>query len=158
MKKNPIRLRKTMNILCAVLMLVLLVCQFLPYWSIDGDTASIAGYVWLSEEGNAFTEHFRSTLNDPDFYAGKIVLMNVIMIAAGAIGIISCLFRSEDWQSIIFPGVCGIFGVISYLAYPAYRMGSAWLLHLLLSIGILLLAGSAFFPWLKEKIAERQSR
>jgi low temperature requirement protein LtrA len=121
-------------------------------------TASIAGYVWLSEEGNAFTEHFRSTLNDPDFYPGNIVLMNVVVIAASAIGIISCLFRSEDWQSIIFPGVCGIFGVISYLVFPAYRMGSAWLLHLLLSIGILLLAGSAFFPWLKEKIAERQSR
>jgi len=155
MKKNPIRLRKTMNILCAVLMLVLLVCQFLPFWSIDGDAASIAGFIWLPFDHEGLTSHFQTTLNDPDFYAGKIVLMNAIVIAASAIGTIFCLSHSEDWWSTIFPGVCGIFGVISYLAVPAYRMGSAWLLHLLLSIGILLLAAIAFYPWLKEKIAEK---
>ncbi len=153
MKKNPIRLRKTMNILCAILMLALLVCQFIPFWSLNGDTASIAGYVWLSEEGNAFTEHFRSTLNDPNFYAGKIVLMNVFTIVASVVGMIMCLGHSTELQPTVFSGICGIVGVISCLAYPVYRMGTLWPLYLLLSIGMLLMAVIVFYPWLKEKIS-----
>ena len=39
-KKNPI---KGLNLLCAVLMAVLLVLQFVPFWTVEDTQVSIGG-------------------------------------------------------------------------------------------------------------------
>ena len=131
--KNKTRLIKTCNILCAVLMLVLLVCQFLPFWSANGDTASIQGYLWFPDTHSALTQYFQAETGS-DSVPNDIAIMPILVLAAGVLGVVMCLWRSDKTWTAIFPLICGIAGIWGYLTKPAYQMGTLWVLHLILCI------------------------
>lgn len=153
MKENSAGFTRGINIVCAILMLALLVCQFVPFWSLDGETSSIGGYVWFPDDHTNFTAYFQEKLNDSDFYSGSIAGINVVIILACAVGFILCLrYSNKIWPNII-SAACGIVGMLSYIAYPIFRMGSLWELHIALCVGMLILAIISFAYWLKSKKA-----
>ena len=129
MKRNSINMTKIINITCALLMLAMLVCQFVPYWNVAGSQASISGYVWFPDDHNDFTEYFRTNLGNDTFYSGSIAGINVLTIVACALGFYFNLRNADDVWPPAVSVLCGAIGLFSYIAYPAYRMGSMWPLH-----------------------------
>lgn len=154
MKRNKIDLTRVINIACAVLMLALLICQFVPFWSLGDQQASIGGYIWFPEHHGDLTAHFQKTLNDRAFDAGDIVGTNIMIIVASVIGVIFCLKNAEDAWPAIFPAVCGIAGLYGCIAKPVFRLGAMWPLHLVLSIVMLALAVVSLLCWIKGKPTE----
>lgn len=136
-----------MNIVCAVLMLGLLACQFIPFWSMDGQQISIGGYVWFPTDHEDLTAYFRQSLGNSNFSAGNVALINAIVLLAGTVGLIMCLKNSgEVWPSV-FPAVCGITVIIGYAARPVLRMGKMGQLHLVLAIIMLVMAVFGIVHW-----------
>lgn len=148
--KKTINAMRIINIVCAVLMLGLLVCQFVPFWSMDGQEVSIGGYAWFPTDHEDFTAYFQQSLSNPNLNAGNVALINTIVMLAGVVGLIFCLKNSEDVWPAAFPAVCGITVIIGYVARPVFRMGVMWQLHLVLAIMMLAMAVLCFVYWLTK--------
>lgn len=154
MKRNTISPTKTINIVCAVLMLALLVCQFIPFWSVGEQYVSIGGYVWFPEDHGDLTVHLQESLNNSDFTAGSIVWIHLIMLLVSAAGFAFCLKNSDAVWPAVFPAVCGVVGICGYITQPVLQMGAAWPLHLVLSIVTLVLAVVSLVCKYKENHAK----
>lgn len=151
MKRNTVNLTRIISVVCAVLMLALLVCQFIPFWNLDGREASIGGYIWLESHYDGFTAYFQEWLNDGDFYSGSIVGVNVILMLACAAGIVFCIKNSEELWPIVFPAACGILGLYQYLAIPVFQLGSNCGIHLAICIATLVMAFIALIAWVRDR-------
>lgn len=133
--KNKAKQIKVCNIVCALLILALLVCQVMPFWSIEDHTSSIQGYVWFPSDHNALTNHFSAEVS-ADYVINDIILMPIVVLAAGVLGVFFCFSKSDRVWTALFPLLCGLFGVYGYLAKPVFQMGSLWQLHLVLCIAM----------------------
>lgn len=145
MKKNY---KPVCNIICAVLMLVLLVFQFLPgYWTAqkarpekDGtyktDTASLQGYMWMPSEHTVLDDYFDDLYGDA-LVMNDAVMMPIITLTCGVLHLVFCLFmRHKSWLAIL-PALAGAYGVMGYLGFPIYQLNGLWIVHLLLAVLIL---------------------
>jgi len=123
---------------CGGLMLLLLILQFVPFWNVDGQGISISTYIWFPTNHPEVTSYMKGELGD-SFAVNQIVLMPVIHLVACVVGMILCLMKKPVpvWILAVIAGVAGIFG---FAAGAAFRLGSAWVLHLLICI-VLLVAG-----------------
>ena len=134
------------NYVCAVLMLLLLITQFLPFWSCDctkacdgGDVLSISDYVWFpSDHKQGLTKDIGKVVDD--FEVNDVVLTPVLILAASVLGIVFCTLKAKNPLMGIFPFIAGLAGTIGYLTDPVLQMGQNWQLHLVASI--LVLVGS----------------
>lgn len=135
--------KNTLNVLCnvisAVLMLALLLCQLLPFWDFGSQQLSIQQYIGFPEKHQEVTSYFRSQIS-PDFMVKDIVLMPVITLLVGLIGAFFCVWKCKKNWVFLFPMICGISGVIGYLGVPAFQLGAMWQLHLVISILMLVCA------------------
>lgn len=120
------------NILCAVLMLGLLVCQFLPFWN----GISIQGYVWLPSENKAAESFIRERVGS-DFSVNEVVAMPLLVLLSGAIGVLLTCRREPKLWTGIAGAACGVCALWGYLSERAFRTGSFWVVHLILAVGIL---------------------
>lgn len=147
-KNNPVKLANTV---CAVLMLLLFVCQLMPFWSAEGESASIQGYIWFCQHYNGLSSFFKAeagvTVND-------MVLMPVIVVVSSLLGAFLCLWKSKRAWTAICPVICGIAGIVGYLSQPVFRMGNLWWLHLLVSIAVLISAVGIVVCRIKAKPSE----
>lgn len=152
MFKNMIWSKTTLcNIVCAVLMLALLICQFMPFWHFGEtgeETASIQGYVWFpSDHGDL--EKYLETIN-PDHDINDVLLMPILELALCAVGFCLCLIKANvAWMSA-FPVAAGLIGIWGYLGKVVFRAGGNWVLHLILCIAILALGCVALVSGIKE--------
>jgi len=50
------------NLICALLMIILLVLHFAPFWTYgeNGETASIQGYVWFPTDHGALEKYIQA--------------------------------------------------------------------------------------------------
>ena len=139
---------KFVNTACAALMLLLFACQLLPFWSAEGESASIQGYIWFPHHYNGLSSFFKAeaglTVND-------IILMPIIVAVVGLLGAFLCLRKSDRVWTAICPAVCGLAGMIGYLTQPVFRMGNLWWLHLLLSVAIVAAAVGLVVCWIKQE-------
>lgn len=151
MKRNSTSSTRGINIVCAVLMFALLICQFVPFWNLDGETSSIGGYVWFPDDHSTFTSHFQETLNDGDFYSGSIAGINVLIMLACVAGVVFCIKNLEDFWPVVFPVACGILGLYQYLAISVFRLGNNWGIHLVICIAMLVMAIVTFIVWIRDR-------
>ena len=151
MKERTFNLTTTINIVCAILMLALLICQFVPFWNLDGREASIGGYIWLESHYDGFTAYFQEWLNDGDFYSGSIVGVNVILMLACTAGIVFCFKYLDDFLPAVFSVVCGAVGLYQYIAMPVFQLGNNWRIHLAICIAMLVMAIVAFIAWVRDR-------
>jgi len=142
-KKLLANSNKILNYLCAVLLLVLLVTQFLPFWACDckdcaGEDISISEYVWFPDDHKkGLTKTLKDTY-DKDFELNDLVLTPIVILVAGAIGVVMCATKAHKaWVSIL-PIIAGGMGVIGYLSDPVLQMGNNWVLHLLAAAVVLI--------------------
>ena len=131
---------------CALVLVLLLITQFVPFWQ-DGEmSASISSYVWFPENNKAVTTYLKGYLGS-DFTVGKMVAGPVVLLVGAAVSLFMCLFMQKQWIAPIITAVTGLAGTIGYLATPALQLGSLWGLHL--GLCILLLGLAAVTIWWK---------
>lgn len=118
------------NLIMAVLMVCVFALQCTPFWDYGSGTSSINGYIWLNtgnaELGNWLTRNL-GTATDVNSILGFPILISILAIA----GIILCVMKSSVSLVSLIPGACGLLGIIGYLVKPAFRLGSNWIVHMI---------------------------
>ncbi|MBQ3222380.1 MAG: hypothetical protein IJB41_02070 [Clostridia bacterium] len=134
---------RTLSVLCAAALLVMLVLQFVPYWNFAteaGDAScSINGYVWFPRQHEDLTAYLQSQLG-ADFTVDRVYAIPAIQLITGALGIAFALLKPALPVGEICACACGVAGLWGYLTNPALRLGGGWALHLLVS-ALVLVAG-----------------
>ena len=148
MKKNY---KPVCNYICAALMLILLVLQFLPgYWTAqkakpekDGsyktDTASLQGYMWVPSEHTLLDDYFDDLYGD-DLVMNDAVMMPIVTLVCGVLHLVFCVFMSDKGTLALLPAIAGAYGVIGYLCFPIYQLNGLWIVHFVLAALILLVS------------------
>lgn len=134
-------------ITCALVLVLLLITQFVPFWQ-DGEmSVSISSYVWFPQDNKAVTTYLQGFLGS-GFDVGDMVAGPVALVVGSLVSLWMCLFMQSKWITPIVTALTGLVGTIGYLATPALQLGSLWGLHLGLSILLLVLA--AVTIWWKK--------
>ena len=130
---------KVFNYVCAGLTLILLVLQFTPFWNYNGQTASINGYVWLNPQDTEiagwFTSQLGATVN-----VNSVVITSVLVLLLGAAGVVLCIMKSDIGLMALLPAAAGLSGIYAFALKPVFRLGSTWIIQLVLCIAILAVA------------------
>ena len=127
------------NVLCAVLMAILLVLQFVPFWHCGeaGENCSISGYVWFPSDHKELESWITSQAKDHDL--GSFVGMPILVLVLSFVGSIFCLMKADQNWVGLFSLACGVAGAVAYLTTPALQLGTGWTWHLLLCIALAML-------------------
>lgn len=135
---------RTFSVLCAAVLLVMVVLQFVPYWNFTaeaGETAcSIGGYVWFPSQHEDLTKYLQGQLGE-DFTVDRVYAMPAIQLVTSTLGIAFALLKPALPVGGICAGACGIAGLWGYLTNPALRLGGGWALHLVVS-ALVIIAGA----------------
>jgi len=140
------------NVICAVLLLILLVFQFTPFWHYGEDASiatSINGYIWFPTENTQLENYLKEQLNS-DFSVESILAMPIIVLLAGAIGFVLCLIKADNPIVSLLPAAAGAVGVWGYLTKGAFKLGANWQIHLILCFAILVIALVSLISGLKD--------
>jgi len=126
---------------CLPLALALLICQFIPFWTVEGKNISIAQYIWLPTYLKDVTRVFAAEY--PEFasmnaFGGAPILL---LFSAGAV-VFMTLFKKH--LSIVFGGLLALCGgaAISCATIPVYHYlsNSLWLIQAIIG-GVALVVG-----------------
>lgn len=123
---------KIMNIVCIVLVLILLIGQFIPFWTYGDEptTISMNDYVWNSRQHKAFTKELKPLIDK------RLDLTEVWPAVAflflGVASFIFLLINPKDILGLGLPLVCGLIGIFQFLGTPIFRLGQNWVIHLVL--------------------------
>lgn len=124
------------NVLCAVLMAILLVMQFTPFWQYGetGESSSISAYVWFPNDNGDVESWLESQIED--FNINDVILTPILVLLLGGLGVVICLLKRDSRMAALLPTACGAAGAVGYLGNAALRLGNGWAFHLLLCIAI----------------------
>lgn len=130
-----------------MLMLILLVLQFVPFWSYGdaGETASISSYLWFPTENKALESSLQETLADSHFSVDAIVLPSILMLLLAAIGLFFCLWKSTSKAVALLPIATGAVGLWDYLAEPVMKLGMGWGWHVAVCAVLILMGACALY-------------
>jgi len=132
MKKQTV---KICNILCAVLMLALILCHLMPFWTLNGESLSLQEFIWFCTEHADISSYLGSV--DPQFSMNSFIVAPVLIFVSAVLGAVFYVTKPNRIWTAVFPITCGIVGTIAYLIDPALQSGANWWLHLLICIGLL---------------------
>lgn len=144
MKSKKFPSVKLCSAICALLMAILLILQFVPYWELDGQQVSIGGYIWFPSEHADLTAHFQEMVS-PDFKVDSLVLSSILQMAIPVAGIIFFMHNRESIFAQICTAACGLVGLWSYLSKPAFQLGTNWYFNLILAAVLLAAAIISIF-------------
>ena len=150
MKKSLTGKASLINIVCAVLLILLLVLQFTPFWHYGDEepqSASIQEFVWFPSDNKALSTYIEDQLG-VDFAVDEMVVMPVVVLVSGLAGAIVCILKSRASAAAILPAIAGLSGVIGYLSTPALQLGSLWILHLAVCVVLLVLSLVLLISWI----------
>lgn len=142
---------KLCNYLCAVLTLCLLILQFTPFWRFGENSISINGYVWLDCSNSEIANWFSSQLGSaPNI--NSIVITAVLVLLLGIAGVVLCIMKSNVGFAALLPAAASLSALYAFAFKPVFRLGSTWLIQLLICILILAAAAmSVIFGLQKNK-------
>jgi len=128
---------KTFNIITIILMGVLLVLHFMPFWSYDGTSTSIQSYIWFPTAHAPLKSYIAGQVGGDFALTMEVVLMPVLVLILTVLGIILCIAKSDIAFVSLVPLACGLVGVWGYLCQPAFQLGTNWVLHLLVCVAMI---------------------
>ena len=139
------------NIICAAVSLILMICMFVPFWTVPetGESVSISAYVGFPEDEKALQNYLKDSAGD-DYNINSVVIGPVFIIVFGAIGIALCLLKSGSGFCALLPAAAGCGGAWGYITQAALQLGSGWGLHLALCILLVAIAAFTVFNGIKE--------
>ena len=138
-EENDMSKTKVFNYVCAGLTLILLVLQFTPFWNYNGQTASINGFVWLNPQGPEINSWFASQLGAA-VNVNSVVITSVLVLLLGAAGVVLCIMKSDIGLMALLPAAASLSGIYAFALKPVFRLGSTWIIQLVLCIAILAVA------------------
>ena len=144
---------RTLNLVSAIIMVILLVMQFMPYWHL-GDEAkdvSIQGFTWFPTDHKDLESKIAEKTRDVDFVVTHIIAMPILELLLCAAGAVCCCFMSKNPLMLLFPSAAGLFGLWGYLTQPAFRLGGTWLVHVAICVALLILGAGGLFLGMKNK-------
>lgn len=141
--RQKLRASRVLNYISVILTLILLILHFSPFWSVNGDTASLQGYIWFPNQHEGISSYLSSNING-------IVLFPVLQLIAGALGVVLCLIYAKSFLVSIAPVFCGAFGIAGFCSNDALKLGSTWAIMLILSILILISGIATIIFGIKE--------
>ena len=156
MKKNTAGLLKIISYATVVLLAAVLICQFVPYWSFEGQTVSIGDYIWFTEHHKDLTKHFQGMLGDKEFYAGNIAGYSIIIMATCGLGIFFGLKSAGKVKTMLFPAACGVAGLILHFSFPVFGIAGMGLILVILYALLVSAAVAAVVLSVKERIAAKE--
>lgn len=124
---------KFSNIVCLVLLAVILVLQFTPFWSVDGQGISIGTYIWFPTEHTEVTTYMQSNVSE-SFNVLSLVGSHCLILVGAVFAAFFFLKNTESINCTIFSVIAGIGGLWGYGTKAAYQLGNNWTLHLLICI------------------------
>lgn len=138
------------NFVCVALALMLMVCQFVPFWTVEetGERNSIGTLVGFPQEHPELQSYLEAEVGE-SYNINNVVLAPVAIIALGAVGIILCLIKSEVAVCALIPAAVGGIGIWGYLSQAALQLGSGWILHLILCIALLIAGVATVYAGIK---------
>lgn len=147
----PSALKKSLSYIVMVLMLILLVLQFAPFWSADGVGVSIAKYTWLplnADECKVLTEQLTGQIAGYEInsFVGASLIFEICFI----FGSLICLTNASSPISSICPLIGSVTGIYSFLAVPALKLGSTCSIQLILCIVLLVVAAFNMYVQLTD--------
>ena len=149
--KKSINLVRVFNIVCAVLLVAIAVCQLVPFWQSGETTASIQDYVWFPKENKGLNDYFKQVTGDRTFRVNDMMLMPVIVIACSILGLFSCTVKSGKVSSAIIPLICGVVGIWGYRSSPLFQTADSWIIHLVICILLTVLSALTFVVYFAKK-------
>lgn len=127
---------KTCNIVCILLMGVLLILHFMPFWSYDGMSTSIQSYLWFPSDHVSLDTYIAGQIGG-EYNINSIVFMPILVLLTTVVGIALCIAMPDNFLVGIVPLCCGIIGVWGYLTKAAFQLGTNWVLHLVVCIAMI---------------------
>lgn len=153
--KKKLTVSQICSVVCAVLLLALVVCQFMPFWTAEETSASIQECVWFPQECKDITKMLSNTV---EAEINDIVLMPVVVLVSGVVGAFFCAVKPKKIWAAICPLVCGVIGIHGYLTQPAFQLGGLWMLHLALCVAILVLGIVLAVFWVQKKVSKLRKK
>lgn len=140
--------------ICAALILIMLILQFTPFWTYETEdgsaSCSINGYVWMPDCHADTTEYLQSALGDSSFSVNNVYAFPAAQLAFLLVGLAFCLIKPDTPVGPLAGIAAGAFGAAGYMTRTALRLGSAWSLHLLVSVAIILMGVVAIVAKARE--------
>ncbi len=166
------------NLITAVLLVVLLVTQFLPFWScVDCKTCgeagepSISAYIWFPEKHKpitkdmtqVFKDHYGEDLKDEKgkafkFNANDVAFSPVVLLVFAAAGLVLCVIKANKYIVSILPLISGAVGAWGYLTNPALMIGKNSTLHLVVCILVVVSSLVPFVLQVVKVIGEKKAK
>ncbi len=137
---------KILSFVVAVLMLVLLILQYQPFWTVGKETVSIAEFIWRPKEHKDFTKYFENFYSDVlhtsvKFSMNHINIAHISIFVCCIVGMILCCARPGKWIFYLLPIYGGIAGACGYAQSFIYQLGQNWVLHMILCILVAIVGG-----------------
>lgn len=134
--KKPIRI---LSWTCIAMLAVLLVFQFIPFWEVDGQSLSIASYIWFPVDHEDLTMQLKATIGQ-NYNILSIVASHATILLLGIAGVIMGIWKTDGVGAPLCALLSGIMGTCGYYGRVAYQLGSNWRLHGVVSIVLLIVA------------------
>lgn len=172
-KKSKFDLTMILKIVCVVMMVAFMVCQFLPFWTYETYTeenmknhiiydeplvpivgeVSLGEYVWRADKHDLMFGEYdegMKNFNGDDLNQNDIVMMPFLVTLLIAFGLIFMLLSKKSAWPGLFTLVGGIYAIRKYLEDPAdmYKIGETYNLHVAASIGLAVASLALVVVWL----------
>ena len=124
---------------CALLSLVMIGLQFLPFWDMGAEVGklSIADVLWFPHKHVGIDQFFESVVViDPTvnpFVINQVILVPVFVFAMAVVGFVLCFIMKSKGYTVA-PLICGLLTVVGYLVRPELKLGAGWYFHLIPAI------------------------
>lgn len=141
------------NVLCVILMAVILVLQFTPFWELNGQQVSIGSYIWFPLDHEDLTVHIQETVQ-PDFQVNSLVISALCQLILPVAGAFLLLGSREGIGVPICAAVCGAATLLGFLTEPVFRMGICWAVYPVLAV--LMLAAAVISICVRRNQSEEE--
>ncbi len=150
---------KILSFALVLVMLASLVMQFQPFWSTEGDEASLAGYIWMPKEHKTLTKYFKNLYKNEFnliFNMNNIFPVPLMVFVCCIFGAAISLWKPGKWFSFLIPVLGGFYGTQGFLSQRIFQLGQNWQLHLVLCMIMLLLGVAGLVFSVLSKVKSRQ--
>lgn len=152
---------KLFCIIAGALMVGLLVFQFLPFWTVKEKIYSMNEYIWFPDHNGAVTAAFKTIMGDLGFpkddnFINWLVLWPVMQTVFAILGLAIHVKAKGNGFMLLFPIACGVSGILGFTRHPILQMGSTWVIQLVISIVMIVVAIVGLVLMVKDFLAHQR--
>lgn len=153
--KFKINTMQIIGIICILLMIVLFVVQFLPFWTVgEGTEISVFQYTAFPNDKAYSKDFFKDIkaqlvdtglMNAEDTALKKLAINDFVyppalLALVSVFAFLFCPFKLGKPLGIAFNLAVGIIGIYMYLGHPIYRLGQNWIIGFVIALALAVLA------------------